>query len=179
MRRRAAGKRDGVMAGETVPYIICLRIKPEALQDQHSFSSPATAATAEQGVPQEQGIQQQQANAVDPAVKQESAAQQQQQQAGGSPAPAAAVKGVKSAAGGGSSSGGLAERAYHPDELRSDPSLVIDAEYYLGQQVLPVVVRLCAPIEVSDVASALACLLPCCCILDACMCTETYSLHRS
>jgi DNA polymerase elongation subunit (family B) len=50
--------------------------------------------------------------------------------------------------GGGQSSGGVAERAFHPEELRSDASLCIDAEYYLGQQVLPVVVRLCAPIEV-------------------------------
>jgi hypothetical protein len=49
---------------------------------------------------------------------------------------------------GSSGGGGIAERAFHPDELRADPSLCIDAEYYLAQQVLPVVVRLCAPIEV-------------------------------
>jgi hypothetical protein len=51
---------------------------------------------------------------------------------------------------GGSAGGSIAERAVHPEELRSDPNLVIDAEYYLAQQVLPVVMRLCAPIEVRD-----------------------------
>lgn len=49
---------------------------------------------------------------------------------------------------GGSAGGSIAERAFHPDELRSDSNLVIDADYYLAQQVLPVVMRLCAPIEV-------------------------------
>lgn len=111
------------MAGETVPYVICLR---EAGDQQEKGSEPSAAGTAGADAQQEQ-----------------------QQQEGGSPAPPSAVKGVKAATGGSSSSGSLAERAYHPDELRTDSSLVIDAEYYLGQQVLPVIVRLCAPIEVS------------------------------
>jgi DNA polymerase alpha subunit A len=31
--------------------------------------------------------------------------------------------------------GGVAERAHHPEELLADPSLVVDLEYYLMQQV--------------------------------------------
>lgn len=66
--------------------------------------------------------------------------------AGGGGVSGGGVKGKGSSGGAG---GSIAERAFHPDELRSDSSLVIDGEYYLAQQVLPVVVRLCAPIEVS------------------------------
>lgn len=150
MRRRAAGKRDGVMAGETVPYVICLRVEREG--QQHQPGSSTQSAIASPSAQQSGGEQehQQPAGTDTPAVIQEGGDQQHP-----SPAPAAAAKGVKSAAGGGSKSGGLAERAYHPDELRSDPSLVIDAEYYLGQQVLPVVVRLCVPIEVGHAAQSL------------------------
>ncbi len=30
---------------------------------------------------------------------------------------------------------GLAERAYHPEEIADNPSLGVDTEYYLSQQV--------------------------------------------
>eukprot|EP00899_Mesostigma_viride_P010487 jgi/Mesvir1/1943/Mv22962-RA.2 len=46
----------------------------------------------------------------------------------------------------------IAERAYHVDEVRASETLVIDAEYYLSQQIHPVVSRLCAPIEGTDAA---------------------------
>lgn len=49
---------------------------------------------------------------------------------------------------GSSSAGGVAAHAYHPDEvLRSNGELVIDVEYYLENQVLPPIMRLCDPIE--------------------------------
>jgi len=83
LRRRASGKRDGVMAGETVPYVICLEV-------------------AEDGT-------------VLPAAK------------------------------------ALADRAYSPDEISgSNGRLKIDPEYYIGQQVFPVVSRLVAPIDGTD-----------------------------
>ncbi len=33
------------------------------------------------------------------------------------------------------STGGLAERAYHRDELAADPNLRVDVEYYMANQV--------------------------------------------
>ncbi|OUM67505.1 hypothetical protein PIROE2DRAFT_32893, partial [Piromyces sp. E2] len=43
-----------------------------------------------------------------------------------------------------------AERAYHPDELKMDKNLEIDYEWYLNQQILPPIMRLCEPIEEAD-----------------------------
>jgi DNA polymerase alpha subunit A len=41
-----------------------------------------------------------------------------------------------------------AERAHHPEEvIRSDGALTIDYEWYLAQQILPPISRLCEPIE--------------------------------
>ncbi|XP_024931872.2 DNA polymerase alpha catalytic subunit isoform X1 [Ziziphus jujuba] len=46
------------------------------------------------------------------------------------------------------SSSGIAQRARHPDELkREDGKWIIDIEYYLSQQIHPVVSRLCASIQ--------------------------------
>ncbi|GLJ35374.1 hypothetical protein SUGI_0711430 [Cryptomeria japonica] len=43
---------------------------------------------------------------------------------------------------------GIAERARHPDELKRDSgNWMIDIDYYLSQQIHPVVSRLCAPIQ--------------------------------
>jgi DNA polymerase alpha subunit A len=155
LRRRAAGKRDGVMAGETVPYIICVRTQPG------SSNTPATAdaGSAEQAAASP--VQQEQQQQLDAAASPQQQQGQEPTPAAGStpnaaaaghsssPAAAAAAGGVRAVTPSKSSSGGgIAERAHHPDELRSDPSLAIDAEYYLAQQVLPVVMRLCAPIEV-------------------------------
>ncbi|KAL3140235.1 hypothetical protein ABBQ38_004509 [Trebouxia sp. C0009 RCD-2024] len=53
---------------------------------------------------------------------------------------------------------GLAERAHHPEEINAASNLAIDAEYYLTQQVHPVVSRLCAPIEGTDAAHLADCL---------------------
>ncbi|KAG8188182.1 hypothetical protein JTE90_019460 [Oedothorax gibbosus] len=44
------------------------------------------------------------------------------------------------------------QRAYHPDELKSNENLKIDVLYYLTQQIHPVISRLCAPIEGADAA---------------------------
>jgi len=93
LRRAAGGKRDGITAGETVPYVIC-----------HTAAAAATAAAAT-----------------------------------GAMAPA--------------SGKGLADRAYHPEEVGGD--VAVDVAYYLAQQVHPVVSRLCAPIAGTD-ASQLA-----------------------
>jgi len=43
-----------------------------------------------------------------------------------------------------------AERAYHPDELKMNKELEIDYEWYLNQQILPPILRLCEPIEETD-----------------------------
>ncbi|KAL0579487.1 DNA-directed DNA polymerase alpha catalytic subunit pol1 [Marasmius crinis-equi] len=51
------------------------------------------------------------------------------------------------------------ERAHHRDELRkADSELKIDYEYYLSQQVLPPIERLCEPIEGTDRARLAECL---------------------
>jgi DNA polymerase alpha subunit A len=86
LRRQKAGKRDGVAAGETVPYIICVK-------------------------------------------------QGESEQASGK---------------------GIAERAYHLDEVVGD--IVPDLQYYLAQQIHPVVSRLCAPIESTSAGQIADCL---------------------
>ena len=54
---------------------------------------------------------------------------------------------------------GLADRAYHPDEVSAENSgLKLDLHYYLTQQVHPVVSRLCQPIEGTDAAHIANCL---------------------
>ena len=82
LRRRAAGKRDGVMPGETIPYIICTTVTEGDL----------------------------------PAADQS-----------------------------------LAERARSPEEISSSSgTLKVDIDYYITQQVFPVICRLVAPIEGTD-----------------------------
>ena len=53
---------------------------------------------------------------------------------------------------------GLAERAYHAEEMESNQGLAVDTEYYLGQQVFPVVSRLCIPIDGTDAGRLADCL---------------------
>ncbi|KAI3432425.1 hypothetical protein D9Q98_003979 [Chlorella vulgaris] len=91
LRRRAAGKQNGVMAGETVPYVICNNV------DESGKVLPRDSK-------------------------------------------------------------GLAERAFHPEEINADSSLRVDAGWYLAQQVFPVVSRLCAPIEGTDAGRLADCL---------------------
>ena len=50
------------------------------------------------------------------------------------------------------------QRAYHPDELRTNSSLTVDTNYYLAHQLHPVLARLCDPIEGSDSARIAECL---------------------
>jgi hypothetical protein len=100
-RRRAAGKREGTNPGETVPYVICVRIEPPGDAAAEAGPGGAGAAAAGGGG---------------------GAGQEQQQRAAGGRAP-----GKPKAAGGGGS-GHIAERAFHPDELREDPTLAIDRE---------------------------------------------------
>ena len=59
--------------------------------------------------------------------------------------------------GGGSGGKGLAERAYHPEEI-VEMGLKVDLHYYLSQQIHPVISRLCAPIEQTDGAMMAECL---------------------
>jgi len=55
-----------------------------------------------------------------------------------------------------------AERAKHPDELRrSEGTLLIDHEFYLSNQILPPIERLCDPIEGTDRARLAECLGEC------------------
>jgi DNA polymerase alpha subunit A len=50
-------------------------------------------------------------------------------------------------------------RAYHPDDvLRSNGSLTIDFEWYLSNQILPPISRLCEPIEGTSSATLANCL---------------------
>uniref|UniRef100_A0A0N5BY20 DNA polymerase n=1 Tax=Strongyloides papillosus TaxID=174720 RepID=A0A0N5BY20_STREA len=39
------------------------------------------------------------------------------------------------------------QRAYHKSEIERNPALKVDIDYYLKQQILPVITRLCEPIE--------------------------------
>ncbi|KAL4577433.1 hypothetical protein LXL04_013542 [Taraxacum kok-saghyz] len=60
---------------------------------------------------------------------------------------------------GSSTSVGIAQRARHPDELTKDnENLMIDIDYYLAQQIHPVVSRLCASIEGTSPATLADCL---------------------
>jgi len=52
----------------------------------------------------------------------------------------------------------LADRARHPFELTSDPTLRIDVEWYKKQQVHPLVSRLLVPVESTDPARIAECL---------------------
>lgn len=42
------------------------------------------------------------------------------------------------------------QRVYHVDELKNNTNLKIDFKYYLSQQIHPVIMRLCAPLEDID-----------------------------
>ncbi|KAH8832882.1 hypothetical protein DL96DRAFT_1583755 [Flagelloscypha sp. PMI_526] len=54
---------------------------------------------------------------------------------------------------------GQADRAFHPDDLRKgDTPLKIDFEFYLSNQVLPPIERLCDPIEGTDKTRLAECL---------------------
>uniref|UniRef100_A0A0E0JRI1 DNA polymerase n=1 Tax=Oryza punctata TaxID=4537 RepID=A0A0E0JRI1_ORYPU len=56
-------------------------------------------------------------------------------------------------------SGGIAQRARHPEELKRDPDKwMIDIDYYLSQQIHPVVSRLCASIQGTSPARLAECL---------------------
>ncbi|TKW17914.1 hypothetical protein SEVIR_5G400000v4 [Setaria viridis] len=56
-------------------------------------------------------------------------------------------------------SAGIAQRARHPEELKRDPDkYMIDIEYYLSQQIHPVVSRLCASIQGTSPARLAECL---------------------
>jgi hypothetical protein len=141
MRRRAAGKREGTNPGETVPYVICVRIEPPA-ESAPAESAPAGGGAATAGIkaepadggaatPAPAGVKAEPADGAAPGSEQ----QQQQQQAGGSggapasPAPAAPARTPgKPATASGGGAGHIAERAFHPDELREDPTLAIDRE---------------------------------------------------
>ncbi|KAG8054614.1 hypothetical protein GUJ93_ZPchr0001g30249 [Zizania palustris] len=54
---------------------------------------------------------------------------------------------------------GIAQRARHPEELKRDPNKwMIDIDYYLSQQIHPVVSRLCASIQGTSPARLAECL---------------------
>lgn len=42
------------------------------------------------------------------------------------------------------------QRVYHVDELKMNTNLKIDVKYYLSQQIHPVIMRLCLPLEDID-----------------------------
>eukprot|EP00210_Caulerpa_lentillifera_P008148 g7782.t1 len=53
----------------------------------------------------------------------------------------------------------FADRAFHPEEVQNRPfELKIDVEYYLSNQIHPVVSRLCSPIEGTDESRLAECL---------------------
>ncbi|XP_027078338.2 DNA polymerase alpha catalytic subunit [Coffea arabica] len=58
-----------------------------------------------------------------------------------------------------SSGSGIAQRARHPDEVKKgNGKWIIDIDYYLAQQIHPVVSRLCAPIQGTSPARLADCL---------------------
>ncbi|KAL8044514.1 hypothetical protein ABFX02_08G049900 [Erythranthe guttata] len=60
---------------------------------------------------------------------------------------------------GSSTSVGIAQRARHPDELKKDnENWMIDIDYYLAQQIHPVISRLCASIQGTSPARLADCL---------------------
>lgn len=60
---------------------------------------------------------------------------------------------------GSSAKSAQADRAYHPDEFRrKDSGLKIDFDFYLTQQVLPPIQRMCEEIEGTDRARLAECL---------------------
>ena len=69
----------------------------------------------------------------------------------------ASLEDIASGKAGAAGGKGLAERAYHPDEI-VEKGLKIDLHYYLSQQIHPVISRLCAPIEETDGAKMAECL---------------------
>lgn len=56
-----------------------------------------------------------------------------------------------------SSGGSISQRSYHPDEVEAD-HLVADVDWYLAQQLLPPITRLCEYIEGTDAPRLAACL---------------------
>lgn len=52
---------------------------------------------------------------------------------------------------------GFAEKAYHPEDFMRH-NMAVDIEWYLNQQVLPPIVRLCSPIEGTDPGRLAECL---------------------
>ncbi|XP_072964180.1 DNA polymerase alpha catalytic subunit [Typha angustifolia] len=59
----------------------------------------------------------------------------------------------------GTTSTGIAQRARHPDELKRDSgNWMIDIDYYLSQQIHPVVSRLCASVQGTSPARLAECL---------------------
>lgn len=42
------------------------------------------------------------------------------------------------------------QRAYAPEQLQKQDNLTVDTQYYLSQQIHPVVARICEPIEGID-----------------------------
>ena len=50
------------------------------------------------------------------------------------------------------------QRAFHVDEVRESSELKVDTQYYLAQQLHPVVSRLCDPLEATDAARIAQCL---------------------
>ncbi|GER47322.1 DNA polymerase [Striga asiatica] len=60
---------------------------------------------------------------------------------------------------GSTSSAGIAQRARHPDELKKDnENWIVDVDYYLAQQIHPVISRLCASIQGTSPARLADCL---------------------
>ena len=50
------------------------------------------------------------------------------------------------------------QRAFHVDEVRDNTALAVDTDYYLSQQLHPVVSRLCDPMEGTDGSRIAKCL---------------------
>lgn len=46
----------------------------------------------------------------------------------------------------------MAQRAHHKDDFAKDPTLQVDYDWYLSNQIHPVIARLCHPIEGTDTA---------------------------
>ena len=58
----------------------------------------------------------------------------------------------------GAASTGLADCAYHPDELKRSSELLIDTDWYLQTQIHPPIARLCEHLDGTDAAQLAQCL---------------------
>eukprot|EP01018_Ginkgo_biloba_P019744 Gb_26053 [translate_table: standard] len=138
LRMKQTGHRIGCSVGDTVPYIICCQ---QAKASKHFVAGQGVRVTSITIYP---GFHHSKNGILQVEMGQISS------QAPGDPYQellACSFLCHPQGSGEGTTMG-IAERARHPDELKRDSgNWMVDIDYYLSQQIHPVVSRLCAPIQ--------------------------------